>query len=52
VDCRGKDVDEAVAWAVKAPFKEGHVSEVRKFFELSIWPKSWLQNRRNAEGTG
>jgi hypothetical protein len=28
-----KDVDEAVAWAVKAPFKEGHVSEVRKFFE-------------------
>jgi hypothetical protein len=28
-----KDIDEAVSWAVKAPFKEGHVSEVRKFFE-------------------
>ena len=29
-----KDLDEAVAWAVKAPFEEGHISEVRMINDL------------------
>ena len=28
-----KDLDEAVAWAVKCPFEEGNVTEVRRIAE-------------------
>jgi hypothetical protein len=28
-----KDLDEAVAWAVKVPLKEGNVTEVRRIAE-------------------
>ena len=28
-----KDLDEAVAWAVKCPFKEGNVTEIRRIAE-------------------
>ena len=29
-----KDIDEAIAWAVKCPFKEGHVTEVRRIAQM------------------
>jgi hypothetical protein len=30
-----KDIDEAMSWALKAPFKEGGVTEVRRIAEMA-----------------
>jgi hypothetical protein len=44
-----KDLDEAVAWAAKCPFKEGNVTEVRRIAELEDFGDAMSPELRKTE---
>lgn len=44
-----KDLDEAVAWAVKCPFKEGNSTEIRRIAEAEDFGDAMSPELRKRE---
>lgn len=44
-----KDIDEAMSWALKAPFKEGGVTEVRRIAEMKDFEDVMSEELREKE---
>ncbi len=46
---KGKDIEEAVEWAKKAPFKEGAITEVRKIAEMEDFGEAMTEELKEKE---